>query len=92
VRRLEQADLILHAGDFTASSVLEELERYAPVAAVFGNMDEPARAATRTPRRRGRRRANRASGSPTERRRAPEHTMILLRVDASGVEPELVRL
>jgi putative phosphoesterase len=42
VRELERADLILHAGDFTAASVLRELEAYAPVEAVFGNMDEPA--------------------------------------------------
>jgi uncharacterized protein len=42
VRELERADLILHAGDFTAAAVLRELEAYAPVEAVFGNMDEPA--------------------------------------------------
>ena len=42
MRELERADLILHAGDFTAASVLRELEAYAPVEAVFGNMDEPA--------------------------------------------------
>jgi putative phosphoesterase len=39
---LEAADAILHVGDFTAASVLEELESLAPVAAVHGNMDEPA--------------------------------------------------
>jgi putative phosphoesterase len=42
VRELERADLILHAGDVVAASVLRELEAYAPVEAVFGNMDEPA--------------------------------------------------
>jgi putative phosphoesterase len=42
VRELERSDLLLHAGDFTAASVLRELEAYAPVEAVFGNMDEPA--------------------------------------------------
>jgi putative phosphoesterase len=42
LRRLESADLILHAGDLVALSVLEELERLAPVAAVRGNMDEVA--------------------------------------------------
>ena len=31
-------------------------------------------------------------GSPTERRRAPTHTMLELRVAASRVEPELVQL
>jgi uncharacterized protein len=31
-------------------------------------------------------------GSPTERRRAPERTMLLLRVRGHGLEPELVTL
>jgi uncharacterized protein len=39
---LERADLILHTGDLTAASVLNELGAFAPVAAVHGNMDEPA--------------------------------------------------
>jgi putative phosphoesterase len=34
------ADLILHAGDFTALSVLVELELLGPVAAVCGNCDD----------------------------------------------------
>jgi len=51
VRELERADLILHAGDFTAASVLHELEAYAPVDAVFGNMDEPPLQATLPERR-----------------------------------------
>jgi putative phosphoesterase len=42
LRRLERADLILHAGDVVARGVLEELARFAPVEAVSGNMDEPA--------------------------------------------------
>lgn len=42
VRRLEAADLILHAGDFVAAGVLEELARFADVEGVAGNMDEPA--------------------------------------------------
>jgi putative phosphoesterase len=42
VRRCEAADLILHAGDVVAASVLEELRKLAPVEAVYGNMDEPA--------------------------------------------------
>jgi putative phosphoesterase len=37
---LERADLILHAGDVVAASVLEELQALGPVHAVFGNMDE----------------------------------------------------
>jgi uncharacterized protein len=39
---LRTADLILHVGDFTTAGFLEELRVFAPVAAVFGNMDEPA--------------------------------------------------
>ena len=42
LRRLEGADLIVHAGDLVAPSVLERLERLAPVAAVRGNMDAAA--------------------------------------------------
>jgi uncharacterized protein len=41
VRELERADLILHAGDVVTAAVLRELGAYAPVEAVFGNMDEP---------------------------------------------------
>lgn len=40
LRELERAELILHAGDFTAASVLEELRGFAPVEAVHGNMDD----------------------------------------------------
>lgn len=38
---LEDADLILHAGDLMDPALLEELEAYAPVRAVRGNMDPP---------------------------------------------------
>ena len=38
---MREADLILHAGDFVAASVLEELRGMAPVEAVYGNMDAP---------------------------------------------------
>jgi uncharacterized protein len=42
LERLRAADLILHAGDLVALSVLEELEALGPpVAAVHGNVDEP---------------------------------------------------
>jgi len=34
-------DLILHAGDLTEISVLDELKRLAETHAVYGNMDEP---------------------------------------------------
>jgi putative phosphoesterase len=41
LERLRTADLILHAGDFVAASVLEELRVLGPpVAAVHGNMDD----------------------------------------------------
>lgn len=39
LNRLGGADLILHAGDLVAASVLEELEQLAPLEAVSGNMD-----------------------------------------------------
>jgi putative phosphoesterase len=40
-RLLDEAVLIVHAGDFTSLEVLEELEAIAPTVAVHGNMDEP---------------------------------------------------
>jgi uncharacterized protein len=43
LERLRDADLILHAGDFSEASVLDELEALGPpVAGVQGNTDEPA--------------------------------------------------
>ena len=43
LERLRAADLILHAGDVVAAEVLDEIERLGPpVAAVHGNIDEPA--------------------------------------------------
>ena len=40
VRRMEAADLILHAGDFSVPAVLEDLRALGPpVAAVHGNID-----------------------------------------------------
>ena len=42
VRRLREADLILHAGDFVSAAVLAGLEALGPpLAAVHGNVDEP---------------------------------------------------
>jgi uncharacterized protein len=138
VERLRTADLILHAGDVVAPSVLEELAGYAPVRAVSGNMDQPALLETlpkarvvevgearigmiHVPGPRAGREARLAvrfpgchaivyghthvpqveryedtwilnPGSPTERRSAPRHTMIVLRVEGAAVEPELVDL
>jgi putative phosphoesterase len=52
VARLQAADLILHAGDLIALSVLEQLEALGPpVAAVSGNADR-AEVVTRLPARR----------------------------------------
>ena len=126
LREIERADLILHAGDFTAASVLEELRGFAPVEGVHGNVDD-AELRALLPERRvveaaGRRigmvhepgaRAGREArlagwfpdcelvvyghthlpelvtfggkqllnpGSPTERRRAPGHTMAVVTV------------
>ena len=46
VEHLRGADLILHAGDLSTVGVLDELEALGPpVAAVLGNVDEPALAA-----------------------------------------------
>ena len=43
VEELRNADLILHAGDLSTVAVLDELEALGPpVAAVLGNVDEPA--------------------------------------------------
>ncbi len=41
MRELDAADLIVHAGDFVAATVLAELRALAPVEAVHGNMDDP---------------------------------------------------
>jgi putative phosphoesterase len=136
---LRGADLILHAGDLSALSLLEELRALGPpVHAVHGNADEPAvrellpkelvveaEAArigmAHLPGPRTGREARLARrfpgcaavvyghthlpqverhgevwilnpGSPTERRRAPAHTMLLLEVEAGTLRPELVTL
>jgi putative phosphoesterase len=139
LERLRGADLVLHAGDVTAASVLAELEAIGPpVHAVHGNMDDaelrerlpetrivdagglsigmthdPGPAAGREERL-VRRFPGCAAvvyghthlpqvervgetwilnpGSPTERRRAPSHTMLVLEVGAGRIEPELVLL
>ena len=137
--RLREADLILHAGDFSQRSVLRALERYAPVIAVQGNVDAPDLRAVLPETRvvdtegvrlglvhdagpargrltRLRRRFPSADavvfghshlplheaaedgfaifnpGSPTERRRAPVHTMGLAHVHDRRVSFELVAL
>ncbi len=143
VERLEEADLILHAGDFGALAVLLAIQTLGPVAAVRGNVDDRelrrrlpetrvvevdgARIAmvhdagpTAGRLARMRRRFpgvdavifghshlphhERASGgrsgrfqifnpgSPTERRRAPNHTMGMASVDDGHIEFELIEL
>ena len=125
---LESADLILHAGDLLVEDVLYEMEAYAPVRAVKGNVDGwnvrlpetlefevggvPGAmihdAGTKKGRwGRMRRRFPEARvvvfghshipwledeeglmllnpGSPTDRRRAPDHTFALLHVESGG--------
>lgn len=138
VERLEQAELILHAGDFVAAAVLEELRELAPAEGVVGNMDEPELRAVLPKRRvvevggarigmvhvpgpavgRGERlvtafpgcdaviyghthvaEVSRVSdmwvlnpGSPTERRTAPLHSMLMLEAESGQIRPELVTL
>jgi putative phosphoesterase len=50
-RRLERADLILHAGDVCLVETLEEIARFAPLHAVQGNNDGPDVAAWGAPER-----------------------------------------
>jgi putative phosphoesterase len=140
VAELARADLVVHAGDVVALSVLEELRGLAPVEAVYGNMDEPALreslpekrvvevagtrvgvvhipgpAAGREARLLARfpgcdavvyghthipqvaRAGSRGvwilnPGSPTERRRGPVHSMLVLEVEQGEIRPELVTL
>ena len=136
---LGRAELILHAGDFTAVSFLEELRSLGPpVEAVYGNMDEQA-VRDVLPRERivaaagariglvhipgplaGREQRLAARfpgcgavvyghthvaevvrhggvwilnpGSPTERRRSPARTMLMLTVDTGEIVAELITL
>lgn len=48
-RHLQQAELILHAGDVCIPAVLDELAAFAPVRAVLGNNDGPDVAAWGAP-------------------------------------------
>ena len=47
--RLDEADLILHAGDVCVPEVLDELSAFAPVRVVLGNNDGPEVAAWGAP-------------------------------------------
>ena len=139
MRRLREADLILHAGDFVSLRALEELRSLGPVEAVHGNADElavrvelPAQQVVEAggvqvamvhdagpAAGREERLALRFSGcnavvyghthvaqiarvegalwilnpgSPTERRRAPARTMLVLEIADGRIVPELVTL
>jgi putative phosphoesterase len=139
LERLREADLILHGGDFSAPSVLEELRALGPpVQGVHGNADDaalrellpaelvleaggarlglvhdPGPAVGREERLVRRFPGCGAvlyghthlpvverhgdvwllnPGSPTERRRGPFHSMLLLEIEAGEIRPELVRL
>jgi putative phosphoesterase len=138
LRLLERADLVVHAGDFVAESVLEELRGLGPLEGVHGNNDEPTLREVLPAehvveaggarigivhdagRRQGREERLVARfpscdavvyghthvpqiaehkgvlvlnpGSPTERRRAPTHTMIELEIGSAGLVPRLVEL
>jgi putative phosphoesterase len=138
IRRLGEAELILHGGDLVGSAVLDALRELAPVEAVAGNMDD-AELLAMLPERRvvevaGARigmvhvpgpAAGRAErlvesfrgcdavvyghthvpevtrvgetwvlnpGSPTERRSAPTHSMLMLEVETGEIRPEFVPL
>jgi putative phosphoesterase len=137
--RLRAADVILHAGDVTAASVLDELAALGPpIHAVHGNMDDatlqgrlpgmlevdvagPRIGMTHDagPRAGREERLVRRfpgcaavvyghthepqvarvgetwilnPGSPTERRRSPSHTMLVLDVAGGTIRPELIPL
>jgi putative phosphoesterase len=135
---MESADLILHAGDFVAASVLDALRELAHVEAVAGNMDAAELVEVLPSRRvveagglrigmihvpgpalgRGERLAAAFPGcdavvyghthvpevahfgdvwilnpgSPTERRGAEGHSMLMLEIDSREIRPELVTL
>jgi uncharacterized protein len=130
VRRLEAADLILHAGDFVSADFYRKLRRLGPLEAVHGNMDDDELIKTLPPRRvveveevrigivhepeklaglegchalvyghthmplvsRKGRTWLLNPGSPTERRRAPARSMLVLRVDGKRIRPKLLEL
>jgi len=86
LREADAADLIVHAGDWVAASVLEELQQHGEVLGVYGNNDgDDVRAVLPEVARRtveGLRLLN--PGSPTDRRRQPRHTMMRALVEPDG--------
>lgn len=133
---LERADLILHAGDLLVEDVLYELEAYAPVRAVVGNVDGwdvrlpetqefevagvPVAMIHDSGTKKGRRNRMRRRfpaarvvvfghshipwlededgllllnpGSPTDRRRQPDHTFALLHIEDGEARAEILVL
>ncbi len=133
---LERADLVLHAGDLLVEDVLYELEAYAQVRAVKGNVDgwdvrlpetlefevggvRVAMVHDSGPKKGRRNRMKKwfpgarvvvfghshipwlededglmllNPGSPTDRRRAPDHTFALLRVAGGEARAEILTL
>ena len=133
---LEQADLVLHAGDLMALGLLDTLAAYAPVKAVRGNLDPPddrlpvtlefefggvsvAMIHDSGPRKGRRNRMRRRfpearvvifghshilwlddeagllllnPGSPTDKRRQPDYTFALLRLENGSAGAEIVTL
>jgi uncharacterized protein len=133
---LESADLILHAGDLLVEDVLYEMEAYAPVRAVKGNVDGwnvrlpetlefavgnvPVAMIHDSGSKKGRRNRMRRRflgarvvvfghshipwlddedglmllnpGSPTDKRRQPDHTFGLLLVEDGEVRAEILTL
>jgi uncharacterized protein len=51
LRLLEEADLVLHAGDIVSAGALDDLASFGPVEAVLGNMDQTELHATLPERR-----------------------------------------
>ena len=138
LRELERADLILHAGDFTARTVLDQLRAFAPAEGVHGNMDDADLRAmlpehrivevgdlrigmVHDPGPRAGRAARLVAlfpgcdlvvyghthlpelvthagvqllnpGSPTERRRAPTHTMATVVTEGGGLDTNICSL
>ena len=139
LRRLRQADAILHTGDHSSLASFDALRALGPpVHAVHGNVDEPALrallpaelvlelagariAVTHDPGPRAGREARLAArfrgcdavvyghthqpqaelhegtwilnpGSPTERRRSPSRSMLLLRIADGRLRPSLIEL
>lgn len=133
IPHLEEADVILHAGDLMDPALLDELSGYAPVLAVRGNVDPPeielpeilefdlggvaVAMVHDSGRKEGRRRRLRKRfprarvavfghshipwledeegllllnpGSPTDRRRQPEHTFARLWLEGGDARAEM---